>query len=173
MRHAAFAAERPRVMHDRRTRLASDRPGGRRRRTQVRRAAREQIKAGADNVKLIASGGILTRGTNIGNPQFTVAEMRAAVEEAHPAGKTANAHAHGAEGIKRAAAAGVDSIEHCYFIDREGIDMMLARSTVLVATSAAVRNVVSYGVAAGIPPTYRREGRIRDQCPRVWIQGGP
>ena len=119
---------------------------------QVRRAAREQIKAGADNVKLIASGGILTPGTNIGNPQFTVAEMQAAVEEAHAAGKTANAHAHGAEGIKRAAAAGVDSIEHCYFIDREGIDMMLARSTVLVATSAAVRNVVSYGVAAGIPP---------------------
>ena len=45
-----------------------------------------------------------------------------------------------------------NSIEHCYFIDPEGIDMMLARSTVLVATSAAVRNVVSYGVAAGIPP---------------------
>ncbi len=119
---------------------------------QVRRAAREQIKAGADNVKLIASGGILTRGTDIGNPQFTVAEMQAAVEEAHAAGKTANAHAHGAEGIKRAVAAGVDSIEHAYFIDPEGIDMMLARSTVLVATSAAVRNVVSYGVAAGIPP---------------------
>jgi imidazolonepropionase-like amidohydrolase len=118
---------------------------------QVRRAAREQIKAGADNVKLIASGGILTPGTDIGNPQFTVAEMQAAVEEAHAAGKTANAHAHGAEGIKRAVAAGVDSIEHAYFIDQEGIDMMLMRSTVLVATSAAVRNVVSYGVAAGIP----------------------
>jgi len=119
---------------------------------QVRRAAREELKAGADNIKLIASGGILTRGTDIGNPQFTVAEMQAAVEEAHAAGKIANAHAHGAEGIKRAATAGVDSIEHCYFIDPEGIDMMLARNTVLVATSAAVRNVVSYGVTAGIPP---------------------
>jgi imidazolonepropionase-like amidohydrolase len=119
---------------------------------QVRRAAREQLKAGADNVKLIASGGILTLGTDIGNPQFTVAEMQAAVEEAHAAGKTANAHAHGAQGIKRAAMAGVDSIEHCYFIDPEGIDMMLSRNTVLVATSAAVRNVVSYGVTAGIPP---------------------
>ena len=134
---------------------------------QVRRAAREQIKAGADNVKLIASGGILTPGTNIGNPQFTVAEMQAAVEEAHAAGKTANAHAHGAEGIKRAAAAGVDSIEHCYFIDREGIDMMLARSTVLVATSAAVRNVVSYGVAAGIPRILprRQNPRSTPTCP--------
>ncbi len=118
---------------------------------QVRRAAREQLKAGADNIKLIASGGILTAGTDIGNPQFTVEEMRAAVEEAHSAGKTANAHAHGAEGIKRATLAGVDSVEHCSFIDTEGIDMMLARSTVLVATSSAVRNVVSHGVAAGIP----------------------
>jgi imidazolonepropionase-like amidohydrolase len=118
---------------------------------EVRRAARLELKAGADNIKLIASGGILTRGTDIGNPQFTVDEMRAAVEEAHSAGKTANAHAHGAEGIKRAVAAGVDSIEHAYFIDSEGIDMMLARSTVLVATSAAVRNVVRHGVAAGIP----------------------
>ena len=48
---------------------------------ELRRAAREQIKAGADNVKLIASGGILTPGANIGNPQFTVDEMKAAVEE--------------------------------------------------------------------------------------------
>src|SRR6516165_11241112 len=117
----------------------------------VRRAARTQIKAGADNVKLIASGGILTPGTDIGNPQFTVDEMRAAVDEAHAAGKTANAHAHGAEGVKRAVLAGVDSVEHCYFIDPEGIEMMLARGAVLVATSAAVRNVVFYGVAAGIP----------------------
>jgi len=117
----------------------------------LRRAAREQLKAGADNVKLIASGGILTPGAAIGNPQFTVDEMRAAVEEAHAAGKTVNAHAHGAEGIKRATLAGVDSVEHCYFIDSEGIEMMLARGAVLVATSAAVRNVVSFGVAAGIP----------------------
>src|SRR6516165_3829549 len=117
----------------------------------VRRAARTQIKAGADNVKLIASGGILTPGTDIGNPQFTVDEMRAAVDEAHAAGKTANAHAHGAEGVKRAVLAGVDSVEHCYFIDPEGIEMMLARGAVLVATSATVRNVVFYGVAAGIP----------------------
>lgn len=119
---------------------------------QVRRAAREQIKAGADNIKIIASGGILTQGTNIGNPQFTIEEMRAAVEEAHDAGKIANAHSHGAEGIKRAASAGVDSIEHCYFIDQEGIEMMLARSTVLVATSAAIRNAVLYGLAGGMPP---------------------
>lgn len=119
---------------------------------QARRAARQQLKAGADNVKLIATGGILTAGTNIGNAQLSVDEMRAAVEEAHNAGKIAAAHAHGAQGIKNAVTAGVDSIEHAYFIDPEGIDMMLAHGTRLVATSSAVRNVVLHGVKAGIPP---------------------
>lgn len=117
----------------------------------ARRAARAQLKAGADNVKLIATGGILTQGTEIGSPQLTVAEMRAAVEEAHNAGKIAAAHAHGTQGIKNAARAGVDSIEHAYFIDPEGIDLMLEHGTTLVATSAAVRNVVHHGTAAGIP----------------------
>ena len=68
----------------------------------LRRAARAQLKAGADNVKLIASGGILTPGTEIGAAQFTVDEMRAAVDEAHAAGKTSCAHAHGTQAIKNA-----------------------------------------------------------------------
>lgn len=117
----------------------------------VRRAAREQIKLGADNVKLIATGGILTPGTAIGSPQLTVEEMRAAVEEAENAGKISAAHAHGAQGVKNAARAGITSIEHAYFIDAEGIDLMLEHGTVLVATSAAVRNVVHHGTKAGIP----------------------
>lgn len=118
----------------------------------VRRAARGQLKAGADTVKLVASGGILTPGSEIGAPQFTVEEMRAGVEEAHRAGKTACAHAHGTTAIKNAIRAGVDSIEHGYLIDDEGIAMMIERGTFLVATSSAVRNVVRHGVAAGIRP---------------------
>lgn len=117
---------------------------------QMRRAAREQLKAGADNVKLIATGGILTPGTEIGNAQLTIAEMRAAIEEAASAGKISAAHAHGPQGIKNAVRAGVSSIEHAYFIDPEGIDLMLEHGTVLVATSAAVRNVVHHGIKAGI-----------------------
>jgi len=117
---------------------------------QMRRAAREQLKAGADNIKLIATGGILTPGTAIGNAQLTVDEMRAAIDEAHNAGKISAAHAHGPQGIKNAAMAGVDSVEHAYFVDPEGIDLMLENGTVLVATSAAVRNVVHHGVKAGI-----------------------
>jgi len=118
---------------------------------QARRAARQQLKLGADNIKLIATGGILTPGTSIGNAQLTVDEMRAAVDEAHNAGKIAAAHAHGGQGIKNAVQAGVDSVEHAYFVDAEGIDMMLRQGTTIVATSAAVRNVVRYGTQAGIP----------------------
>jgi imidazolonepropionase-like amidohydrolase len=125
----------------------------------LRRAARAQIKAGADNVKLIASGGILTPGTEIGAPQFTVEEMRAAVDEAHAAGKTSCAHAHGTTAIKNAVKAGVDSVEHGYLIDDEGIELMLARGTYLVATSAAVRNVVKHGIAAGIRPDVVRKAQ--------------
>jgi imidazolonepropionase-like amidohydrolase len=84
----------------------------------VRRAARTQIKLGADNVKLIASGGILSPGSEIGAPQFTVEEMRAAVEEAHAAGKICCAHAHGATAIKNAVKAGVNSVEHGYLLDK-------------------------------------------------------
>ncbi|MED5396052.1 MAG: amidohydrolase family protein [Pseudomonadota bacterium] len=116
----------------------------------VRRAAREQLRAGADNVKLAATGGILTPGTEIGASQFTVDELRAAVEEAKKRGATSCAHAHGASGIKNAVEAGVDSIEHGYYLDEEGIEMMLARGTVLVATSAAVRNVAAKGVEHGL-----------------------
>lgn len=125
----------------------------------LRRAARAMIKAGADNVKLIASGGILTPGTDIGAPQFTIEEMRAAVEEAHAAGKISCAHAHGTAAIKNAVKAGVDSIEHGYLIDDEGIQLMLDRGTYLVATSAAVRNVVKHGTAAGIRPDVVRKAQ--------------
>ena len=125
----------------------------------VRRAARAQIKAGADNVKLIASGGILTAGTEIGASQLTVEEMRAAVDEAHAAGKTSCAHAHGTAAIKNAVKAGVDFVEHGYLLDDEGIELMLERGTYLVATSAAVRNVVKHGTASGIRPEVFRKAQ--------------
>jgi imidazolonepropionase-like amidohydrolase len=116
----------------------------------VRRAAREQLKAGADNIKMIATGGILTPGTEIGAAQLTVDELRAGVEEAKKAGRIAAAHAHGAQGVKNAVIAGVDSVEHAYLMDEEGAELMIKAGTYLVATSTAVRNVVNGGVAAGI-----------------------
>ncbi len=100
---------------------------------QVRHVVRAQIKHGVDVIKINASGGVLSRGDAPGAPQFTVEELRAAVQEAHAAGRKIAAHAHGAQGIKNAVVAGVDSIEHGSLIDEEGISMMAERGTWLVA----------------------------------------
>src|SRR5204863_4713984 len=88
---------------------------------------------GADFIKVLATGAVLTSGTNPGLPEFTEAELRAAVEECELAGTFVAAHAHGAEGIKRAVRAGVRSIEHGSLLDDEAIDLMAERGTYLVA----------------------------------------
>ena len=100
---------------------------------QVRRVVRAQLKHGVDVIKVHASGGVLSRGDSPGAPQFTLDELRAAVEEAHAAGRKVAAHAHGAQGIKNAVYAGVDSVEHGSLIDEEGIALMVDRGTWLVA----------------------------------------
>jgi len=123
----------------------------------VRQAARRMLKAGVDNIKLVATGGILTEGTEIGAPQYSIEEMRAGVEEARKAGRIVAAHAHGKTGIKNAVRAGVDSIEHGYFLDEEGIELMLKFETYLVGTSAAVRNVASHGVKDGLRESVHRK----------------
>ena len=100
----------------------------------VRKAAREQIKAGADTVKLMATGGSATPGQDIMASQFTVAEIKAAVETAHMMGRTVAAHCHGTGGIKNCMLAGVDSIEHGTYLDEETADMMVANGAALVLT---------------------------------------
>ena len=101
---------------------------------EVRKAAREQIKAGADTVKLMATGGSATPGQDIMASQFTVAEIKAAVETAHMMGRTVAAHCHGTGGIKNCILAGVDSIEHGTYLDEETADMMVANGAALVLT---------------------------------------
>jgi imidazolonepropionase-like amidohydrolase len=100
---------------------------------QVRQVVRAQLKYGVDVIKINASGGVLSRGDSPGAPQYTLAELRAAVEEAHAAGRKVAAHAHGAQGIKNAVRAGVDSVEHGSLIDDEGIALMVQTGTWLVA----------------------------------------
>lgn len=95
----------------------------------VRKAVREQLKAGADCIKLIATGGVMTPGVQPGAQQLTDEELRAGVEEAHKAGKRVAAHAHGADGIRGAVLAGVDSIEHGSFMTDELMRLMVARGT--------------------------------------------
>jgi imidazolonepropionase-like amidohydrolase len=100
---------------------------------EVRERVRLILNGGADLIKLIATGAVSVPNSTPGAPEFTEAEMRAAVEEAARHGKFVAAHAHGAEGIKMAVRAGVRSIEHGSYLDDEGIALMKERGTWLVA----------------------------------------
>ena len=101
----------------------------------VRRATRLQIRAGADWIKVMASGGVLSAADSPDASQFTIEEIRAIVEEANAAGiRGTFAHAEGTTGIKNALRAGITSIEHGDLIDDEGIDLMLERDVPLVPT---------------------------------------
>lgn len=100
---------------------------------QMRSNVRQILRYGADFIKVLATGAVLTSGTNPGAPEFTEDELRAAVETAGEAGAHVAAHAHGTEGIKRAVRAGVRSIEHGSLLDDEAIELMLEHGTYLVA----------------------------------------
>jgi imidazolonepropionase-like amidohydrolase len=101
----------------------------------VRRAARMQIRAGADWIKVMATGGVLSAADSPDASQFTIDEIRAIVEEAKAAGiRGTFAHAEGTVGIKNALRAGITSIEHGDLIDDEGIDLMLELDVPLVPT---------------------------------------
>ncbi len=99
----------------------------------LRKKVRYLVKYGAEVIKFRASGGVLSEEEQVGAPKFSQEEMNAIVAEARLHGVKVAAHAHGAESIKMAIRAGVDSIEHGSFLDDEGIRMMKERGTVLVA----------------------------------------
>ena len=100
----------------------------------VQHKVRENIKYGADLIKVCATGGVLSLGDNPQHSQYTLDEMKAIVADAHRLGRKVAAHAHGAEGIRWAAEAGVDSIEHGSYIDDAGIAAMKEHGTYLVPT---------------------------------------
>jgi imidazolonepropionase-like amidohydrolase len=100
----------------------------------VQHKVRENIKYGSDLIKVCATGGVLSLGDNPQHSQFTLEEMKAIVADAHRLGRKVAAHAHGAEGIRWAAEAGVDSIEHGSYIDDAGIAVMKEHGTYLVPT---------------------------------------
>jgi imidazolonepropionase-like amidohydrolase len=100
---------------------------------EIRRVVRNLLHGGADFIKVIATGAVLTEGTVPSAPELSEAEIRAAVDEAAFYGTHVAAHAHGAEGIKRAVRAGVRSIEHGSLMDDEAIALMAEHGTYLVA----------------------------------------
>ena len=108
---------------------------------QAREAVRLAHKYGADIIKTCATGGVLSLTDDVDTPQLTQEELNAIVDEAHALRRKTAAHAHGAEGAKRAIRAGIDSIEHGSFMDDEALDMMKQRGTYLVPTLIAAESL--------------------------------
>jgi imidazolonepropionase-like amidohydrolase len=119
----------------------------------ARKAVREQMWAGADCIKLIATGGVLTKGAVPGNAQLTPDELAAAIDEAHSHGLRVAAHAIGTQGIKNALNAGIDSIEHGTMLDDECIDIMKRRGVYLVPTLSAPTCILAH-LEDGHQPQY-------------------
>lgn len=117
----------------------------------VRKAVREQLRAGADVIKILATGGVMTPGVDPGSPQLTPEEIRAAIEEAKKAGRRIAAHAQATEGIAACVDAGITSIEHGIFLTEPIAQRMAKEGIALVATLVAPEQIVTHGVAAGIP----------------------
>ncbi len=101
----------------------ADGPGG------LRQKVREMKKYGAGVIKICATGGVFSRGDTPGQQQLTLEEMKAIADEAHMAGIKVAAHAHGADGIKDAIRAGIDTIEHASLVDDEGIRLAKEHGT--------------------------------------------
>ncbi len=132
--------------------------------TAVRQAAREQLKHGADVLKCIATGGVLTEGAVTGAVELTEAELRAAVEAGQPTNTPTAAHAHGTAGIKNAVRAGVASVEHGTYMDHDAAEMMADAGTVWVPTVSALRGIVDNGVEAGIPADAVEKGKAAEEA---------
>ena len=125
----------------------------------VRAAVRDQLAAGAEVIKVIASGGVLTPGTSPDQAQMTVEELSAAVEVAATHGRHVAAHAHGASGMKNALRAGVHSIEHATLMDDEAAAMMTQRGVYMVPTLSALATTAACPTGCGIPDSARSKAK--------------
>lgn len=144
---------------------------------EARRAARTNLKMGADHIKILsASGGVLSEGPEPGLPQFTVEEMKAAIDEAHKQGKRSMAHAHGTQAVKNAILAGIDSVEHGSILDDEAIDLMLKRGVYYVPTLLAGHRIIEHASSGEISQTFvdkaRRVGVLHAESFRKAVDAG-
>ena len=126
----------------------------------MRTAVRRNIKYGVDVIKFCGTGGVFSKGDTPGAQQYTFQEMQALIDEAHMSGRKVAVHAHGADGIKAAIRAGVDTVEHASLIDDEGF---AAARKVGIYLSMDIYNS-DYTQAEGTET--RRAGRIPAQGPR-------
>jgi imidazolonepropionase-like amidohydrolase len=126
---------------------------------QVRQAVEEQLAAGADVIKVIASGGVLTPGTSPDQAQMTMEELSSAVEAARRAEKKVAAHAHGASGMKNAIQAGVHSIEHATLLDDDAGELMKRFGVFMVPTLSALATTAASRPGCGIPESALSKAR--------------
>ncbi len=142
----------------------------------ARAKVRENIKYGADLIKVCASGGVLSKGDQPGAPQYSFEELQAIATEAHKLGRKVAAHAHGTQSIKDAIRAGIDSIEHSSLIDDEGIALAKQHGTFLVFDIYNDDYILSMGEKVGmLPESIEKEkalGRLQRQNFRKAFQAG-
>ncbi|MGC2130022.1 MAG: amidohydrolase family protein [Candidatus Aquilonibacter sp.] len=117
----------------------------------ARKAVREELRDGADCIKVIATGGVLTKGAVPGNAQLLPDELESAISEAHRHGLRVAAHAIGAEGIKNALRAGVDSIEHGHMLDDETLELLKTLDVYVVPTLSAPTCILEHIQDGGQP----------------------
>ncbi len=134
---------------------------------EMRANVRQIFRFGADFIKVLATGAVLTAGTRPGAPEFTEDELRAAVETASEAGSYVAAHAHGTEGIKRAVRAGVRSIEHGSMLDDEAIALMADNGTYLVADLYDGDYILEHGPTLGYSDEVMEKSRQTTDVQRV------
>lgn len=119
--------------------------------SEVRKAAREQLRAGADFIKIYTSGGVMSEYGSSEECQYSLEEIRACAEEAHNRGLRTAAHAQGRMGIINAAKGGIDSIEHGVYMDDEGLDLILEHHCFLVPTISIFNVMRQKGARCGMP----------------------
>jgi imidazolonepropionase-like amidohydrolase len=134
---------------------------------QMRANVRRIIARGANFIKVLATGAVLTSGTNPGAPEFTEGELRAAVEETALLGTFVAAHAHGPEGIMRAVRAGVRSIEHASLIDDEALALAVEHGTYLVIDISDGDHMEEQGPALGYTDEVMRKVRWTNEVSRA------
>lgn len=136
---------------------------------EVRKAVREQLKKGAEVIKCMATGGVLTEGAVTGAPELAPDELEALVDAANAKGVPTAAHCHGAEGIKNAVRAGIDSVEHGSFMDAEAAELMAEHGTFWVPTCSALHGICDAPDDAGIPDWAVEKGReAEDSFQDAW-----
>jgi imidazolonepropionase-like amidohydrolase len=143
---------------------------------QIRQTVRAQVKYGVDVIKILATGGVLSKGDQPGASQYSYEELKMAADTAHATGRKIAAHAHGTQGIKWAIQAGIDSIEHASLVDDEGIRLAKEHGTYFVMDiyndDYILGNARQFGIPQESIEKERGVGRLQRENFRKAVQAG-